>query len=491
MSKRNGRLRGFGIPRVSKKGSREGDRFRSPENQWRDIEQVCAGRIELVARFDDVNVSGRTMDRKGLQRGIDLLRAGAVDVLVFAKLDRFARNVKGALEVLDEVAALGGSLVFADFDIDTRTPQGREMFTLMVARAERDVEEKRIELKRNADNAIQRGVPVAPLLPGYVTVEDADTRERFIAPDDPADGGVSDLIRPMFERRAAGATWTSIREWWHEETGAWLKLDRFRRMVESRLYVGELVFGGVTSPVAHDALVDEALWDAAQTAVAPRPPRSRTRPTLLAGVLHCSGCGRPMTAGTGGRGQSLYRCQSKFRPGWTCPAPVAVTASRADEWVEERLLTWARERPNRKRVERTGSKAADFAAADAGIAKAEAATAKFLRVLASADLDEERAADELAQLREAEEDALAFRRQLEAANKAAGLRWRVEDEWDALKAAGDVEAQRQLLRAAIERVTIHPALVRGSRLAPLSDRAEPPVFIGDEGERSRPKATAR
>jgi hypothetical protein len=381
------------------------------------------------------------------------IRQGGAGVLVAGRLDRIARDVRGGLAVLDEVQAHGGAIIVGDFDIDTRRPEGRKVFTDFLAMAEVERRLKGASLAAAAEGATREGIAISPLLPGY-----RKTADRRVEPD-PA---LAPLIRPLFEQRAAGQSWSAIRRWWHEQTGAWLKLGRFRKMIESRLYLGELRYGDTVSPVAHDALVDTQLWKDAQTVPAARPPRSVAPPALLAGVLVCSGCGRPMTPSRAGRPASpLYRCQSRFGAGWTCPAPVTIGQARVDEWVEAQFLAHAD-----AAVVTTDDFADDFARADARVAEAEEELAAYLD---NASARSPRFAAGAAKREAAVEEADAERKRLEAERVVAGVFHTVRETWPTLTA----DQRRQLLRAGIERVTVHPASVtsRGGRARlPVADR---------------------
>jgi len=58
--------------RVSKVGDREGDSFQSPREQRRAIEAIAAltPGARIIGEFEDLDESGGTMDRPGVQRAI-------------------------------------------------------------------------------------------------------------------------------------------------------------------------------------------------------------------------------------------------------------------------------------------------------------------------------------------------------------------------------------------------------------------------------------
>ncbi len=77
--------------------------------------------------------SGRT-DREGLARVLSELETG--DTLVIVKLDRLARSLKELLTIAADLDARGVHLQVLDMAIDTRTPTGRLLFSMLGAVAE-------------------------------------------------------------------------------------------------------------------------------------------------------------------------------------------------------------------------------------------------------------------------------------------------------------------------------------------------------------------
>lgn len=458
------RVVAVGVVRVSKVGKRRndvetGERFRSPEEQTAAMQELARRLgfyLPAANIFEDLNISGGTMDRPGLNEALERIRTGRASVLLVAYLDRFARTVVGGLEVHDRLVGWGGSLYAADFELDTRDPDGRMMLQIYLAIAERERAAKARRMVAAQVAATLEGIPISPLHPGY-----RRSKSRRVEVDPKREH----LIEPLFERRRDGASLVALQSWWREETGETRKPSSFRKMLESRLYLGELTYGETVSPVRHRALVSPELWKDAQTVVESRPPRSRNPKALLAGRLVCSGCRRPMTPSTAGRdGAPVYKCQSSNRT-WECPAPVTIRREATEAYVEERFLAKAGE----IEAVTTGEDEADFAEADKRLEAAREASKRARRILLAADVDEEEAAEELAELSRKEEAAVAELEELHRTRKVAGLVWRIGERWGEL----DAEERHRLLSAGVRSVLVHPALVTeaGGRVrTPVAER---------------------
>jgi len=92
--------------------------------------------LEIVREYLDVAMSGRKQGRPQLDALMQAARDHAFDCLLVWKFDRFARSTKHLLTALEEFDHLGIRFVSIRDRIDTTSPMGKAMFTLIGAMAE-------------------------------------------------------------------------------------------------------------------------------------------------------------------------------------------------------------------------------------------------------------------------------------------------------------------------------------------------------------------
>src|ERR1017187_623777 len=108
-----------------------------PEVQSREIREYCQRRgWPLVGEYVDAGISGAKERRPQLDRLIADAHKRKFEVIVVWKFDRFARSVSHLLRALENFRALGIEFVSLSEQIDTSTPTGKMVFTVLGAVAE-------------------------------------------------------------------------------------------------------------------------------------------------------------------------------------------------------------------------------------------------------------------------------------------------------------------------------------------------------------------
>ena len=108
-----------------------------PDLQYDGLRSYAArAGLEVVRDFCDVAISGRREGRPQLNALMGAARNHEIDCVLVWKFDRFARSTRHLLAALEEFDHLGVRFISVQDQIDTDSPMGRAMFTIIGAMAE-------------------------------------------------------------------------------------------------------------------------------------------------------------------------------------------------------------------------------------------------------------------------------------------------------------------------------------------------------------------
>src|SRR5215472_8996680 len=108
----------------------------NPEVQEQPLWQMAEQRGWSVTKVYSDRMSGSKADRPGLNALMQDARRGAFDVVVVWRFDRFVRSIEQLVLALAEFRTLGIDFVSSQEALDTSTPMGKAMFTIIGAMAE-------------------------------------------------------------------------------------------------------------------------------------------------------------------------------------------------------------------------------------------------------------------------------------------------------------------------------------------------------------------
>ena len=337
------RKRMDGYIRVSRVAGREGESFISPEVQrqkitgWADLQDV-----EIVRWWEELDQSGRRRDRPMFQQALSRCEAGETGGIVVARLDRFARSAVDALESIKRLNEAGARLVSVEDNFDGSTPMGRFAIGILTLIAELELDRITESWSTAVKAAIERGVHISGTPPaGYRRGEDG---RLVVVP------GEARVIGEVFRRRAEGASWTELADFLAESgvktskrSAAW-SVTGVISLVKNRVYLGEARSGKYVNPQAHEPIVTQAEFDAAQSQRTLLKPHDGSIASLamLGGLARCAGCGHTLKI-AGGRVRrtderyATYYCVGRYATGH-CPARATIRASYLDSYVEQQVL---------------------------------------------------------------------------------------------------------------------------------------------------------
>ena len=108
-----------------------------PETQLMALRDYAKARkLEIFTEYVDVGISGSKDSRPALNSMMADARKRRFDTVLVARFDRFARSTRHLVLALEEFNALGVDFISLSESIDTSTPMGKMVFTVIAAVAE-------------------------------------------------------------------------------------------------------------------------------------------------------------------------------------------------------------------------------------------------------------------------------------------------------------------------------------------------------------------
>jgi len=258
--------------------------------------QAHAGWTPLRTKYDDGGFSGGNTDRPALQRLLEDVRAGKINVIVVYKVDRLTRSLADFAKLVELFDRHSVSFVSVTQQFNTTTSMGRLTLNVLLsfAQFEREVTSERIRDKITASK--RKGLWVGGMVPlGY------DAKDRKIT----VNAAEAERVRTIFEGYlklgSLNVLMTDLRKRGIVTKIRTLKIGRtvggipFTRgplahLLRNRFYIGEVDFKGEILKGEQHPILDKNLFDAVQAKLSEQATNhNATRlnsEALLAGLIY-------------------------------------------------------------------------------------------------------------------------------------------------------------------------------------------------------------
>ena len=300
-------------------------------------------------RYDDGGFSGGNLERPALRRLLDDVEARRVDCVVVYKVDRLSRSLLDFARLMERFDRRAVSFVSVTQQFNTTSSLGRLTLNILLsfAQFEREIIGERTRDKMGAARRKGKWVGGTPVL-GYdvdpaggrlVVNEQEAQRVREIFRLFKTHGSLLKLVNQLEARRWTNKSWRSRSG--VEHVGRPFTESTLRSLLTNPIYAGKVEYRSVIYPGEHLAIIEPALWEKVNADFRARQRKrsegARTKQNaLLAGLLFCHGCNRPMIATYTAKRSRRFRyyvCQRARQNGWDSCATKAVPAAMLEESV--------------------------------------------------------------------------------------------------------------------------------------------------------------
>ncbi|MFG1709782.1 recombinase family protein [Nonomuraea sp. M3C6] len=349
----------------------------SPDIQRAAIKELARRRGYRVTDWvEDLDVSGRTFQRKIMKVIADVEEARAKAILVW-KYSRFGRNRTGNQLNLARVEKAGGELVSATEEVDARTAVGKltrgVLFELAAFESDRAGE----QWGEAFQNRLARGLPPLgaaqfgyirrgrvrhPLYHDRTLAAPEDGRERY-EPDHAS--GMAGILADFYDRWIADRNFSSLADWANARgarttTGGKWRPGELTRVMDRGFAAGLICVhhrdcrcakpsscrNKEYHPGAHDAVISMETWETYRRyrkITSALPPRARRAVYPLSKLLKCGYCTNTMyPLKVNHSGRMGWVCGSIYRKRYDAPTCGTrfVTMEAVEEAVQQALVAW-------------------------------------------------------------------------------------------------------------------------------------------------------
>lgn len=282
--------------------------------------QLHAGWMLVQDRYDDGAYSGGNMERPALQRLIEDIKAGKVQMVVVYKIDRLSRSLMDFAAMAKIFEEHGASFTSVTEQFSTASAIGRLHLNIILSFAQFERENSRERILDKVAASKKKGMWMGGFPPlGYdvdsrklvVNAPEADT-VRWIFRRYGETHSILHLVRELQQQGIKSKTFIT-KKGKHRE-GQEFTVGAVNKILRNCVYVGRVHHKGQFYQGEHEPLVELEVWEAVQKTfeTAERGRRGRelgdNSASLLNGLLVCRCCKAAMThTFTRKPGGRLYR----------------------------------------------------------------------------------------------------------------------------------------------------------------------------------------
>ncbi len=274
---------------------------------------AAESKVRVAGHYMDAGISARkpASKRPELQRLLEDVRAGKIDLIVFTKLDRWFRNIAEYYKVQEVLEKHHVDWRTIHEDYDTSTASGRLKINIMLSVAQDEADRTSERIKAVFEAKKERLEPCTGRLPTGYKMEN-----KKIVKDPEMEGAVTCFFDSFLASRSIEKARRAV----EAQHGILFTYYHARIMLYKEAYCGRFQgIDGMCPPYITSAQYDEIC---ANRRRAERKSKA-DRVYLFTGIMFCSECGRRFGAHTSGHMLKsgvwddgiAYNCRGKYNNG--------------------------------------------------------------------------------------------------------------------------------------------------------------------------------
>ena len=247
---------------------------------------------EIADIYSDEGFSGKDLFRPAMERLLNDVKAGKINIVLIYKLDRLSRHVKDVLELVELFDKFNVTLYSLNENLDLSSPFGRAALKMSAtfSELERETIVERMEMGKRA--RAKSGKYTCPGKSPFGYRQNKETDRMEIVPEE------AEAIRDMYAKYIEGFTFRKLYAYCKEK---YPNIRFFsnsmccKPVIERPMYAGYFYHNGeLIKATNYEPIISYETYLQAQEVVKRNTTKREhdNTPYLLTGLIYCGRCGR-------------------------------------------------------------------------------------------------------------------------------------------------------------------------------------------------------
>ena len=317
--------------------------FNSCESQEAKILSFIKSQEKMVVFkvYSDPGFTGANVSRPALQRMLDEIQTGKIDLVISYKIDRLTRSPKDFYQLIELFEKNGVDFISVTERFDTSTPSGRLLRNIMLtfAQFERELASERTKDKMH--QRAQKGMWNGGIVPfGY------RTKDKRLIPNQEEARIIKNIYEIYLSSGSLFKVYDEVKtNGVKDRKGKTFSKSSIFYILRNPVYTSQLKYAGKLYQGIHQPIISKDIFDKAQKLHKEKKRTMRAyKDYTLGGLLKCKECGSCMTPchtnkKKNGRRKRYYyyRCTKTLKRDWNYCKTKQVSVNRLEDFIFSNL----------------------------------------------------------------------------------------------------------------------------------------------------------